>query len=281
MDDPAGMGVGHRLADGLEDRQEPGPVGGGRGPLSQECRQRPALDQLHREIRAVVGKGAQLVDRHDPGMLKLAADLRFLDEPAHQFGPALVTLQQHLDGQVAAQVGISPLEHGSHAAAGDLAQELHPHRAIVGQGHLVRRRANHRPRVVVTVGVAQEHPRHRATGGGQGVEDPARSIRREAGGGVAVGLENLFHQAARAEPGGRRGRPRAAAAGTSGIGWIGHGSSSVTESRPVIASSALRACSGFRAETQRGPQRAQRRIINGPDFAQRRKEDRRERREES
>jgi hypothetical protein len=38
--------------------------------------------------------------------------------------------------------------------------------------------------------------------------------------------------------------------------------------------------SGFHAETQSGPQRAQSRTINGPDFTQRRKVDRRERRVE-
>jgi branched-chain amino acid aminotransferase len=37
--------------------------------------QRLALDQLHGEVRPPVGEGAQLVDRDDPRVLKLAADL--------------------------------------------------------------------------------------------------------------------------------------------------------------------------------------------------------------
>src|SRR5208337_736908 len=48
----------------------------------QHLRQGPPLDQLHREERPAVGEGAQLVDRHDPRVLKLPADLRLLDEPA-------------------------------------------------------------------------------------------------------------------------------------------------------------------------------------------------------
>src|SRR5262249_52792972 len=55
---------------------------------------------------------------------ELAADLRLLDEPADQLGLVAVLLQQDLDGQVAAQVGVAALEHGAHAAAGDLAVDL-------------------------------------------------------------------------------------------------------------------------------------------------------------
>ena len=54
-------------------------------------------------------------------MLELAADLRLLDEPADQVGVVAVVLAEHLDGQLAAEVGVAALEHGPHAAAGDLA----------------------------------------------------------------------------------------------------------------------------------------------------------------
>ena len=50
-------------------------------------------------------------------MLELAADLRLLDEPADHLGLVAVLLPQDLDGQVAAQVGIVPLEDHAHAAA--------------------------------------------------------------------------------------------------------------------------------------------------------------------
>ena len=70
-------------------------------------------------------------------MLELAADLRLLDEPAHQLGLVLVALEQDLDGQVAPQVGVAALEDRPHAAAGDLAEELVAVTALAGRGHLV------------------------------------------------------------------------------------------------------------------------------------------------
>ena len=82
MDHAAGMGVGHRLADGLEDREEPRQVVRRGWALREQRRQRPAFDQLHGEVGPAVGEGAELVDRHDAGVLELAADLRLLDEPA-------------------------------------------------------------------------------------------------------------------------------------------------------------------------------------------------------
>ena len=71
-------------------------------------------------------------------MLELAGDLRLLDEPADQLGVVAVPLQQDLDGQVAAEVGVAPLEHGAHPAPGDLAEELEPPGAVGGPGHLGR-----------------------------------------------------------------------------------------------------------------------------------------------
>ena len=49
-----------------------------------------------------------------------------------------VRLQQDLDGQVAAQVGVAALEDRAHAAPGDLAEELEPRRAVGQRGHLGR-----------------------------------------------------------------------------------------------------------------------------------------------
>ena len=42
-------------------------------------------------------------------MLELAANLGFLDESAYHDGLVLVTLEQDLHGEVAAQVGVAPL----------------------------------------------------------------------------------------------------------------------------------------------------------------------------
>ena len=120
MDHVAGMRVGHRLADLLENPQKPRQVVRRRCPRSQQLGQGPALDQLHREVRAAVAESPQLVDRHDARMLKLAGDLRFLDEPAHQVGVFLVRFEQHLHGEVATQVGVAALEYDPHAPPGDL-----------------------------------------------------------------------------------------------------------------------------------------------------------------
>ena len=118
------MGIGHRLADRLEDRQKPWQVGRRARPFGQKRGQGAALDQPHGEERPQVGERAQLVDRHDPRVLELAADLRFLDEAADDVLIAAVPIQQDLQGQVAAQVGVAGLEHDAHAAAGDLTQDL-------------------------------------------------------------------------------------------------------------------------------------------------------------
>ncbi len=137
VDHPPCMGIGHRLADGLEDGKEAGKVVRGRLAFRQQRRQRPAPDQLHREVGPAVGEGAQLVHRHDAGVLELTADLRLLDEPAHQLGLVLVALEQDLDGQVAAQVGVAPLEDRPHPAPGDLAEELVAVAMLRRRGHLI------------------------------------------------------------------------------------------------------------------------------------------------
>ena len=88
--------------------------------------QRPALDQLHREIRPPVGKRPELIDRHNPRMLQLAADLCFLDEPPDHLRVALMTLEQHLDRKLSAQVNVPTPEDRSHATPRDLALKLIP-----------------------------------------------------------------------------------------------------------------------------------------------------------
>ena len=87
MDHVAGVRVGHRLADLLEDLQEPRQV------ISRSIPARRSssasvwpFDQLHGEVRPAVAEGAQLVDRHDPRVLQLAADLRLFHEPPDQVG---------------------------------------------------------------------------------------------------------------------------------------------------------------------------------------------------
>ncbi len=113
--------------------EEPRQLVGGRRPPGQERRQRLPLDQLHREERPAVEQPAQLIDRHHARVLELAADLGFFHEPLDQVGPAAVPIEEDLDRQVAAEVGVAALEHGPHPAAGDLAEELiSPRRSIDG-----------------------------------------------------------------------------------------------------------------------------------------------------
>ena len=137
----------------------------------EQRRQRPALDELHGEIGPAVGEGAELVDRNDAGMLQLAADLGFFDEATDQLGLVVVAFEQDLDGQVAAQVGVAPLENGTHAAAGDLAKKLVPVATLARPGHLVGRRLDHRQANVVHRRVGKQDARNRPDRPGQALED--------------------------------------------------------------------------------------------------------------
>ena len=57
-------------------------------------------------------------------MLQLPVDLRFLDETLDDIRLVFVLIQQHLDRQVASQIGVAPSEDGAHSASRDLALEL-------------------------------------------------------------------------------------------------------------------------------------------------------------
>jgi hypothetical protein len=137
VDHAPGVSVGDGLGDRLEDAEEPRKVVGRVLAGGHQVGQGPALDQLHGEVGPGVAEGPQLVDRDDPGVLQLAADLRLLDEPADEVGLVAVGFEQDLDGEVAAKVGVAPFEDGAHAASGDLAEELDPGRPVDGRGHLV------------------------------------------------------------------------------------------------------------------------------------------------
>src|SRR5271170_8233001 len=57
-------------------------------------------------------------------MLQLPTDLGLLDEPPRHVGSVDIFLEQHLHGQVAAEIDVATAQHGPHAAPGDLAGEL-------------------------------------------------------------------------------------------------------------------------------------------------------------
>jgi hypothetical protein len=85
----------------------------------QDLLKAAAAHHLHGEEQTALGIDAQLVDRHDVGVLQLAGDLRLLDEADLLAWVGLV--EQVLDGHLAADVAINRAEHGAHAAAGHLA----------------------------------------------------------------------------------------------------------------------------------------------------------------
>ncbi|MFO0872247.1 MAG: hypothetical protein U0935_25245 [Pirellulales bacterium] len=126
MNHAARMRVCHRLTDLLEDADEPATVGGRVLTIRQKFRQRLPLDQLHGDERSLVRELPEFINRSDPRMLQLPADLSFLDKPLDDFRFVLVLIQQHLDRQIAAQIGVAALEDCSHPAASNFALQLIP-----------------------------------------------------------------------------------------------------------------------------------------------------------
>ena len=62
-----------------------------------------ALDEPHGVERPAVVVGAQAVDRHDPGVLQPAVDLRLQDEPAAEVGLGDLVGPDLLEGDLAAE----------------------------------------------------------------------------------------------------------------------------------------------------------------------------------
>ena len=148
------MRVGDRLADVLEDAQESRQVGRGECAFPQQGGQGAALDQLHGEVGTAVAEVADLVDRRDARMLELSGDLRFLDEASDEIGVIPVPVEQDLDGEVAAQVGVAALEDGTHPAVSDLAQDLVAAGLV---GHFRCGWSDHRG-IGLLLGVAEQDP---------------------------------------------------------------------------------------------------------------------------
>ena len=146
-------------------------------------------------------------------MLQLAGDLGLLDEPADQLGVVAVGFEQDLHGEVAAEVGITPLEHGAHAAAGDLAEELKASGAIGGVGHLGRRGLDDGAGVGAGIGVAEEDPGKIPEGAGEGFEEARR--------GGAEGDGQIVPEAGRSRQDGQRpsGESSDGAGGSFGRDW--------------------------------------------------------------
>jgi hypothetical protein len=187
VDDAAGVRVGQRLAHLLEDLQEAGQVVSRFGPFRQQPGQGTALDELHGEVWPAAREPAQFVHRHDARVLELPRDLCLLHEPLHQLRAALVGLQQHLDGDVPAEVGVAALEDRAHAAPRDLPNQLVAAGRLQGRTggrHLARgRRVNQGERLGLRL--AQLDVRDRGQQGAQRLQDTA--VGRQWRSRVAVG----------------------------------------------------------------------------------------------
>ncbi len=188
VDHPARVGVGDGLRDRLEDRQHPGQAVAGILASGQEPGERVPFHQLHAEERPAVAQGAHLVDRHDAGVLELAADLRLLDEPADHVGIVAEVLAEDLQRDVAPEVGVAALEHGADAAARDLAVDPVA-RALAG---VAAPRAVER-RLGPAVGVAEQDVRHLADARRKGLQDPSggRPVVGRVARAIGPGLEAL------------------------------------------------------------------------------------------
>ncbi|MFO0799706.1 MAG: hypothetical protein U0804_19725 [Gemmataceae bacterium] len=123
VDHVVGVGVPDGLAHRLEHGHEPAAVVGRVAAGAEEVVEGVALDELHRQKRAAVGEGAEVVDRGDAGVLELAGDVSLVGEPAGDAAVRGELRLEELDRHLAAEGGVGGAEDGAHAAAGDLGAE--------------------------------------------------------------------------------------------------------------------------------------------------------------
>jgi hypothetical protein len=114
---------------------------------------------------------------------------------------SFVAFEQDLDGQVAAQVGVAPLEHRAHLPTGDFAKELVAATALCWPRHHVRQgRANVRADFVGGR-FGQEDMRDRTDRLCQALQNMARLDRLEAEGAVLLRRAFRLRLGSRREPG--------------------------------------------------------------------------------
>jgi hypothetical protein len=121
-----GVGVGHRLADLLEDGHEAPTFVRRVGPLGQQLVQVASADQFHGQEGPAVGQDAQVVDRWDGGMLQLPGDARLILETTHHLGGQLDLLLELLERHLAAEPGVEGAIDDAHAAVGNLLAQFVP-----------------------------------------------------------------------------------------------------------------------------------------------------------
>ena len=128
VDHAVGVGVGHRLADLLEDRHEPAAVGRRvrTGPASSSSRVWPLMSFMARNGRPS-GSVPRSWTGGMPGCCSWPVMRASSANRRAARGVGGVRLVQHLDGDLAAQRGVGGAVDDAHAAAGDLlAQHVAP-----------------------------------------------------------------------------------------------------------------------------------------------------------
>ena len=101
MQHPARVGEGEgvtELDEDLEQGEEAVRVASDRA--AEQALEALALDQLHREIQLAPRVAAELVDRHDVGMVELTGDLRLAEEAADHHQVTAVMRVQQLRGRI-------------------------------------------------------------------------------------------------------------------------------------------------------------------------------------
>ncbi len=120
MNHPVLVGILHAHRDLLD--QAGGPPGG-QGALGQFMGQAPAFDETHREV-VLSFMLADLVDRHDPGMIQAGGRLGFRVESPDLDIVGELTGKDHLERDGPVEAHLPGMEDHAHAAPGDLAQDL-------------------------------------------------------------------------------------------------------------------------------------------------------------
>ena len=217
MQHPLAVRKGDRLADVHESPQQLAELHGTRvGPrvllmirLDGFLEAVP-LDEPHGVEGAAIVIAAQAVDRHDPGVLQPAVDLRLRDEAGAELGLVGLVGPDLLEGNLAAEFLVAGAVDASQPALAVETQDAEPRPGAAGGGHISRRRPG--------IGAGPGGPRGRGGEAGLkiGVAQPLQVVAhrsqradgRQAGLGVAaVLLDVLGHQRLQQGAAGRVERP--------------------------------------------------------------------------
>ena len=168
----------------------------------ENCRERLPFHQFHREERPVA-EPADIVDRHHARVLELPANLGLFNEPPGDVRTVDVLLEEHLDGQISAEVDIAAAQHRPHAAAGDFAVEPVTITGLVFQRHGVGRGFDDQR--ALALGFLEQHRPHIAEAGAwraRVLAEGGRQAHVERVGGEGAEIEGRVRCLARAGPAG-------------------------------------------------------------------------------